>query len=59
MSLILSKEAQVAITETSMKQPTLEELKNSLPELVPALREKAAWSEENRRLHEDSLSNTV
>ncbi|MFV2110004.1 acyl-CoA dehydrogenase family protein [Micromonospora sp. LOL_015] len=45
----------MSITELSRHQPTLEQVKSSLPELVPTLREKAQWSEENRRLHDDSL----
>ncbi|MFJ6216181.1 acyl-CoA dehydrogenase family protein [Streptomyces sp. NPDC092296] len=52
---VLSREASVSISEVSQHQPTLEQLKISLAELVPALREKAAWSEENRRIHEDSI----
>ncbi|WP_050565567.1 acyl-CoA dehydrogenase family protein [Salinispora fenicalii] len=46
---------KVSITELSTTQPTLEQVKSSLSELVPMLREKAQWSEENRRLHDDSL----
>ncbi len=45
----------MSITELSTTQPTLEQVKSSLSELVPMLREKAQWSEENRRLHDDSL----
>ncbi|WP_329137713.1 acyl-CoA dehydrogenase family protein [Streptomyces sp. NBC_01476] len=45
----------MSITETSERQPTLEELKNSLAALVPVLREKAQWSEEHRRIHDDSI----
>lgn len=46
----------MSITETAKSQPTLEELKSSLPELVKTLRKNAEWSEENRRLHEDSVT---
>ncbi|HEX6507215.1 MAG TPA: acyl-CoA dehydrogenase family protein, partial [Chloroflexota bacterium] len=46
----------MSITDLSVKRPTLEQMKSSLTELVPALRERAAWSEEHRRIHEDSIS---
>jgi len=49
----------VSIAEISNDQVTLEQLKSSLTELVPTLREKAAWSEENRRIHEDSIQALV
>jgi alkylation response protein AidB-like acyl-CoA dehydrogenase len=55
MSQALPLEAKVSIAEISNHQPTLEQLKSSLSELVPTLREKAAWSEEHRCLHEDSI----
>ncbi|GIH66844.1 acyl-CoA dehydrogenase family protein [Microbispora siamensis] len=35
--------------------PTREELVRRVSELVPALRENAGWSEENRRLHDDTI----
>ncbi|MCI0383184.1 acyl-CoA dehydrogenase family protein [Streptomyces sp. CNQ085] len=35
--------------------PTREQLVRRASELVPALRENAAWSEENRRIHDDSI----
>lgn len=44
----------MTITE-SHTQPTPEQVKQSLAALVPALRSRAAWSEENRRIHEDSI----
>lgn len=46
----------MSITETSKRQLAVAHLKNSVAALVPALREKAQWSEENRRLHDDSLT---
>jgi len=52
---LFPSEVKVSITEIPRQQPTLEQLKISLAELVPVLREKAAWSEENRRIHEDSI----
>jgi alkylation response protein AidB-like acyl-CoA dehydrogenase len=48
-------EANVSITEVQKNPPTLAQLINSVSDLVPALRENAAWSEEHRRLHDDSL----
>jgi alkylation response protein AidB-like acyl-CoA dehydrogenase len=45
----------VTLTEMTNQQLALEELKTSVSALVPFLREKAAWSEEHRRLHEDSV----
>jgi len=45
----------VSITEVRDYLPTLEQLKSSLSELVPTLRANAAWSEQHRRLHEDSI----
>lgn len=45
----------MSITEISQTQPTIEQLKGSISELVPALRQRAAWSEEHRRIHEDSV----
>lgn len=45
----------MSITETEKPQPTLEQVRDSVRALVPALRENAAWSEENRRIHEDSI----
>ena len=45
----------MSIIDTSRPQPTLEQLKESLSQLVPVLRDKAAWSDENRRLHDDSI----
>src|SRR5919201_1430278 len=35
--------------------PAREELVRRASELVPLLRERAAWSEENRRIHEESI----
>jgi alkylation response protein AidB-like acyl-CoA dehydrogenase len=35
--------------------PTREQLVSRAAELVPALRAKAVWAEENRRLHEESI----
>jgi alkylation response protein AidB-like acyl-CoA dehydrogenase len=51
----LPQEAKVTITETTGQQPALDQLRGAATDLVPALRDKAAWSEEHRRLHEDSL----
>jgi alkylation response protein AidB-like acyl-CoA dehydrogenase len=45
----------VSITEISKQQLTLEQLKSSVSELVPSLRDKAPWSEEHRRIHENSI----
>lgn len=45
----------MSIAEISNHQATLAQVKNSLSELVPTLRERAAWSEEHRRIHDDSL----
>ncbi|TML26803.1 MAG: acyl-CoA dehydrogenase [Actinobacteria bacterium] len=45
----------MSITEIPKYAPTLDHLRSSLSELVPTLREKAAWSEEHRRIHEDSI----
>jgi alkylation response protein AidB-like acyl-CoA dehydrogenase len=36
--------------------PTRDELVRRVAESVPALRSKAAWSEENRRLHEETIT---
>ncbi|MFH8842679.1 acyl-CoA dehydrogenase family protein [Streptomyces sp. NPDC017868] len=36
--------------------PTREQIVRRVSELVPQLREKAAWTEENRRVHEDSIA---
>ena len=35
--------------------PAREQLVQRASELVPLLRKHAAWSEENRRLHEESI----
>ncbi|MFV2019001.1 acyl-CoA dehydrogenase family protein [Micromonospora sp. LOL_023] len=43
----------------SRHQPTLEQAKRSASELVPALRDKAQWSEENRRIHDESIQALV
>ncbi|MFI9203850.1 acyl-CoA dehydrogenase family protein [Streptomyces sp. NPDC053048] len=40
----------------STQAPTREEWLGRASELVPVLRERAAWSEENRRLHDDSVA---
>lgn len=45
----------MSITEIPSHELGIEQLKKSVAELVPILREKAAWSEENRRIHEDSV----
>ena len=35
--------------------PTREQLVQRASELVPVLKKNAAWSEENRRIHEESI----
>ncbi|ROP40411.1 alkylation response protein AidB-like acyl-CoA dehydrogenase [Saccharothrix texasensis] len=45
----------MSIIDTSRPQPTLEQLKETLSQLVPVLRDKAAWADENRRLHDESI----
>ncbi|MFD7659228.1 acyl-CoA dehydrogenase family protein [Actinosynnema sp. NPDC059797] len=39
----------------TVESPTREQLVNRVAELVPVLREKAAWMEENRRLHPEAI----
>lgn len=45
----------MSITEITNDRPKFDALRASLSGLVPVLREKAVWSEENRRIHDDSL----
>lgn len=40
---------------TTTDVPTREQLVRRASELVPVLRKNAAWSEENRRIHDDSI----
>jgi alkylation response protein AidB-like acyl-CoA dehydrogenase len=40
---------------TAVNVPTREELVHRASELVPVLRKNVAWSEENRRLHDESI----
>lgn len=40
---------------TTTDVPTREQLVRRVSELVPQLRENAAWSEQNRRIHDDSI----